>query len=482
MKPTSRSWTRAPRESARESSKASRNPLGRTTLKTLGPFRGSVKDSTYILRMLTPTVAYLGAEVDTSAGGLIVRYSSLPPSLEAHGRVTAAWQHFFETPRDTVGVFAELDTAARLDSTYVVPLLMKAYMLDVKSQWPGVSSIVQRVRPLAPRMSRLEKAVLELFEADLRGDGLDRVEIARRLQALSPGSAEMPLLRVVSAMYIGHVQEALAAINETDPTRGMNLVTPTLLEWSAMTYHHSGSESLEERAVREELKRFKHHPPATYGLARIYAASDDSDLDELLEKGMPPARDANDPRDPVADRIELKAFAARELRSHGYATRARTIFQQLIKDEWQTPPATVVEMKRRARVLYDAGDYTAARTAYEEVMQRDSTDLEALGRIATSALRLGDTVTARRIDERLAKVQRPFLMGANHRWRAAIAAAQGRTAEAVAHLETATRQGLRLMDSPPNLTIHLDPDFVGIEKTAAFKAMLKSLAEASAVK
>jgi hypothetical protein len=31
-----------------------------------------------------------------------------------------------------------------------------------------------------------------------------------------------------------------------------------------------------------------------------------------------------------------------------------------------------------------------------------------------------------------------------------------------------------------NLTVHLDRDFVGIEKTAAYKAMIRSLTEASA--
>jgi hypothetical protein len=39
---------------------------------------------------------------------------------------------------------------------------------------------------------------------------------------------------------------------------------------------------------------------------------------------------------------------------------------------------------------------------------------------------------------------------------------------------------MRLMDSPPNMTVHLDPDFVGIEKTAAYKAFLQTLADATA--
>jgi hypothetical protein len=89
---------------------------------------------------------------------------------------------------------------------------------------------------------------------------------------------------------------------------------------------------------------------------------------------------------------------------------------------------------------------------------------------------------ARRMEERLGRIRGPYLMGRPMRWRAAIAAVEGRTDEAVARLDMAVRQGLRLMDSPPNLTVHLDADFAGLEKTAAYRAMLKSLADASAVK
>lgn len=454
----------------------------RHTLKSLGPFHGSPrKAKDFIVAMLQPTIAYLGAEVDTSAGGLTTRYSS-PPSLEAFQRVNAAWEHFFASPRDTTSVFAELDTAARLDPTYATPLLMKAYMLDVKSQWPGVSEIVQRVRPLAPRMSKMERAALDLFEADLRGDGLARLEIARRLQALSPGSAEMPLLRVVSALYIGNVGEAVAALKETNPTRGMNLVTPTYLEWAAATYHHAGESSLEERAVRDALKRFRHHPPATYGLARVYAARGDRKLGELLGKGIPPARDPNDVRDPAADSIELRLFAGRELRAHGYAAEAKKVFEEVLSRLGTVAPDDRARMLRRSRALYEAGDYQSARDGFRQILAVDSTNAEALGRIATASVHLDDLVTARQMEERLKKVGSPFPMGAGLRWRAAIASAQGKTAQAVALLDEAVRQGLRLMDTPPNLTVHLDPDFVGIEKTPDWKAMLQSLADASSAK
>jgi tetratricopeptide (TPR) repeat protein len=429
--------------------------------------------------MLRPTIAFLAAEVDTTAGGLTTKYSS-PSSIEAFGRVNVAWQHFFASPRDTVSVFAELDTAFRIDSSYALPLLMKAYMLDVKSQWAGVEEMVRRVAPLEPEMSKLERAALDLFRADLRGDALARVGIARRLHVLSPGSAEMPLLRVVSALYVGNVAEALTALGETDPTRGMNLVAPTYLEWASVAYHHAGSASLEERAVREELKRFKHHPPATYGLARVYAADNDSRLSELLEDGIPPARDPNDVRDPALEWYELRMFAGRELRAHGYGAEAQKIFTEVV-DAIQSGSQRYAPLLE-ARAFYDAGQFDAARAAFTQILAADSGNVEAMGRLGAIATRAGDLTTARQMDDRLKRVRQPYLMGAPLRYRAAIAMAAGQTDEAVDLLEMAVRQGMRLLDSPPNLTIHLDPDFVGVEKTAAYKAMVQALAEASASK
>src|SRR6202030_3630437 len=100
--------------------------------RSLGPYYGR-RDSAdaFIKTLLIPTVTFLGQKVDTSAAGLTTGYTS-PTSLEAFERVSHAWQRFFAAPRDTASVFAELDSAARIDTTYATPLLMKAYILDAK--------------------------------------------------------------------------------------------------------------------------------------------------------------------------------------------------------------------------------------------------------------------------------------------------------------------------------------------------------------
>jgi DNA-binding SARP family transcriptional activator/tetratricopeptide (TPR) repeat protein len=452
----------------------------RRIVRSLGPFRGTAAHlSEFLGQMLQPTVAYLHAEVDTSAGGRTTRYSS-PTSIAVQDRVNKAWEHFFQNSSDTTGIFAELDSAARLDPNYPMPTLMKAYMLDVKSQWPGVKQQVDRASPLAENMTKLERGALELYESDLRGDATRRVAIARRLQAMSPASTEMPLLRVVSALYVGNVPEALAALEDIDPTRGMNVVAPTYFEWAATTYHHSGDATLEVRAVRELQKRFRDKPPAIFALTRLHAANNDRDLDDVLRRGVPEAGDRN----ARSDSIELRLFAARELRAHGHANEAMKLFAETLTRFWPPPstPTSLEERRRQARTVYETGDDRRALPMFQAILAIDSLDFEAMGRIGAASARLGDSATARLMDDRLERIRGPYLMGIPLRWRAVIASARGKPDEAVSLLDKAIRHGFRLLDSPINLTVHLDRDFMGIEKTERYKAMLQGLTDASAPK
>ena len=449
------------------------------TLKSLGPYYGTRESAdAFIKSLLVPTVTFLRQKVDTTAGGLTAGYTS-PPSLEAFERVSRAWERFFASPRDTATVFAELDSAARLDTSYATPLLMKAYILDVKSQWAGVSDIVRRVRPLAPKMSRLEKGALELFESDLRGDAVARIAISKRLEALSPGSAEMPLLVVVSSLYAGRPAAAVAALAHTDPDRGLNLATPAYWEWSAEALHEAGDFAREAEVAKTGLKRFKHHPPSTYSLVRVLATRNDKDLRAAVDHGIPPAKDVNDePRDPVGDPQDLMILAGRELRAHGHPAAADSFFARVAQELATLPPnANMVQLRRQAHAFYEAKDYPRAKAAFAAILQRDSLDIESEGRLGTSAVHLGDSATAQRVDAHLATMKRPFLMGRALRWRANIAAVRGRAPEACALLEQAVRQGHRLMDTPLNLTVHLDGDFVAVRSHPAYSAMLQSLAD-----
>ena len=147
----------------------------RQRVKSFGPFKGALTSQDELLRrVIPPMLTYLRTTVDSSSGGRLVIHTA-PTSLEAYRQVSRAWEHYFADPRDTAPVFAAMDeSAARLDTTYAAPSVFKAYILDVRGEWPQVQQIVQRVRPLEEKMSRLDRTGMELFDADLRGNAHDR--------------------------------------------------------------------------------------------------------------------------------------------------------------------------------------------------------------------------------------------------------------------------------------------------------------------
>jgi len=359
----------------------------REPIRTFPPAYGSRKsDDAFIRKMLLPTIAFLGSAVDKSAGAVTASNTS-PPSLEAFERVSRAWERFFANPGDTASVFAELDSAARLDTMYATPLLMKAYILDVKSQWQGTDQIVRRVRHLGPSMSRLERAALELFDADLRGDAVARVAISRRLKELSPGSTEMPLLVVVSACYAGRLSEARAALQETDPARGINLITPSYWEWRAEVLHEAGDYAGEEEAAKTGLRRFRQHPASTYSIVRVLATRNDKSLREVVERGIPAPKDPDaPPHDLAADRQDLMLLAGRELRAHGFTAAADSFFSRVAAELSNTSASAPMDRRlRQAHAFYEAKDYARATSAFAAIVATNPADIEAEGRLGTAA-------------------------------------------------------------------------------------------------
>jgi len=449
----------------------------RQRIKSFGPYKGSPRAPDALLRTLVPpALLFLRTSVDSSAGAATTSQLSVP-SFEAFERLSRAWERYFTSSSDIARIFAALDTAARLDTSYAAPLLMKGYILDVKEQWPEVDRIVKRVRPLTPSMSRLERATLELLEADLDGNAPRRLAVSVRMREMTPGSAEVPLLVVVSALYVGRVADALSAIAATDPNRGMNLGAFPYWQWRSAAQHAAGLAIDEAQTVRQERARFRGVTLMPFDVVRVMAAADDRDLDGYLATGIRLERDAVAPTDTAAARRELMLFAGRELRAHGHAAHADSLFLALAAEMESVgagPSTDALHMK--ADALYEVGLYTRARDAYAAIVAGDSTDFEAQGRLATAAAHAGDSATARRIDRRFAAMKTPFMLGRALRWRASIAAVEGRNDDAIALLEAAARRGCRLIDTPSKLTVHLDGDLTKLQQTPAYTAMLASLA------
>jgi DNA-binding SARP family transcriptional activator len=438
-----------------------------TLLRAVGPLRGPSAQASPLVGVLAMRVtAALAASTDTTPGGSTASLAE-PPSIEAFEHASRAWEMFFSRPKDTAAVFAELARASALDSGYSAPLLMRAYVLDVKERWPAMAHVVAQLQPRRRGMSRIERAALELFEADLRGDLLGRLRAAREMARLSPGSADMALLLAVSASYVNRYAEAAAELQHADPNRGINLVSPMYWAWRSLAAHALGQTRDEEDAANESARRFPSAISSRYALARTHAAAHRLDAlrDVLKDGGL-------DGADPSPEARELAMFAARELRVHGAVRPADSLFARLAALPPPTTAAPREEQRQHALALYEAGQLGAAREAYTSMLVTDSLDLEALGRLGAIAVRLRDSVNARRIDQRLVRWTRPYAFGQPAKWRAHLAALRGDPAQAVALLRTAVSQGYRPMDMGV-ISLHEESDFAAIRHDPGFRDLVR---------
>jgi DNA-binding SARP family transcriptional activator/tetratricopeptide (TPR) repeat protein len=440
-----------------------------TLLRAVGPLRGPSAQASPLVGVLAMRVtAALAASTDTTPGGSTASLAE-PPSIEAFEHASRAWEMFFSRPKDTAAVFAELARASALDSGYSAPLLMRAYVLDVKERWPAMARVVAELQPRRSGMSRIERAALELFEADLRGDLLGRLRAAREMARLSPGSADMALLLAVSASYVNRYAEAAAELQHSDPNRGINLVSPMYWAWRSLAAHALGQTREEEDAANESARRFPSAISSRYALARTHAVAHRLDAlrDVLKDGGL-------DGAVPSVEARELAMFAARELRVHGAARPADSLFGRLaaLPAPHPTAAAPREEQRQHALALYEAGQLDAAREAYTSMLVPDSLDMDAIGRLGSIAVRLRDSVTATRIDQRLARWTRPYAFGQPAKWRAHQAALRGDPAQAVALLRTAISQGYRPMDMGV-ISLHEESDFAAIRHDPGFRDLVR---------
>ncbi|MDQ6635067.1 MAG: hypothetical protein M3Z10_09975, partial [Gemmatimonadota bacterium] len=438
-----------------------------TLLRAVGPIRGPAAQASPLVGTLAIRVtAALAASTDTTPGGATASLAE-PPSIEAFEHTSRAWEMFFSRPKDTAAVFAELARASALDSAYSAPLLMRAYVLDVKEQWPAMAHVVAQVKSRTAGVGRIERAALELFEADLRGDLLGRLRAAREMARFSPGSADMALLLAVSACYVNRYAEAASELEHSDPNRGINLVSPMYWAWRSLAAHALGRTREEEEAANESARRFPSALSSRYALARASAGAQRVAAlrDVLDDEGFYADVPSSEARD-------LAMFAARELRVHGAVRQADSIFARLAALPSPAVSAPRDEHRHHALALYEAGQLDAAREAYAALLASDSLDLDALGRLGAVAVRLGDSAAAGRIDQRLARWARPYAFGQPLEWRAHQAALRGQPAEAVRLLRAAIAQGYRPMDMGV-ISLHEEGDFVRIRNDAGFRDLVR---------
>ena len=413
-------------------------------------------------------LAAVASAIDTTSRGFSAALGQ-PPSYEAYSEVSKAWESFFRD--DVADVFARLHRATLLDSQYMTPLLMAAYVETRLSDWPAVDTLVRKLETHSAELTPAERAVLAGLEADLRGDLWGRLRAARELMSLTPASVEGYTLAASSALFVNRPREALNILSRIDPDRGLLLVAPFYWINQSPALHLLGDHKAEVVSARAGLRRFPDRFWTHLNLLMALAAQGDT---RALRRELP--RITRDDPDPAIGERQKAFYVWRELRAHGHLAAADSWLAELLK----RPAADSRDTSLVATLLEGdlqgaAGRWDSARVIFAEGLTRHPDLPLLLGRLATAAVHAGDTTEARRIGEVLASSNQPYLFGSTSYARARIAAALGDKAAAVDLLRTAWFQGRPIpFDDRNNEDVHSDPEFESLRDFYPFQALMRT--------
>ncbi|MDQ3137667.1 MAG: hypothetical protein M3Q93_08770, partial [Gemmatimonadota bacterium] len=434
--------------------------------RSLNPVSAAIGDPSSVIPTLARrTVASVASAVDTQSMGMAAGLSQ-PPSYQAYDEVSRAWESFWRG--DTADLFRRTAHATALDSAYLPPRLMEAYVRSLDGQWAAVDSIVGAVEAHRSQLTPVEQAIVDGLRANLRGDRPGRVRAARDLARLTPGSFEGYTLLAEMALGVGDPEQALDALSHVDPDRGLLLFSPIYWQSMARAQHERGEYELELETATRGVRRFPDDLGPQVAHIRALAA-----LGRAVEVTREVERAPVGDSDAVLD-LSYRALAgAAELRTHGHGEAAdRLLASTSLASARAASEASSVDLDRiGADLLYEAGRWADARRRYAEVFARYPADIESVIGVGASAARLGDLRDAVRADEQLATWPLAFPLGRNTYGRARIAALRGDSARAVQLLRQSFREGAPVI-SIWERHVHSERDFAGYRGYAPFRALM----------
>ncbi|HEX7335587.1 MAG TPA: AAA family ATPase [Gemmatimonadales bacterium] len=438
-------------------------------IRTVGPVSGSAATPSSLVATLGQrVVAAVAAAVDTTSRGFSAALGA-PPSYEAYTEVSRAWESFFRD--DLNDVFRRLGRASRLDTSYMAPLLMQAYIQTRLADWAAADTLLRRLAAHERWLTPAERAVVDGLRADLRGDLWGRLRAALELIELTPASVEGYTLAASTALMVNRPRQSLLILSKVDPDRGLLLVAP--FYWLAHTaaLHRLKNHGAELESARQAIRRFpERYWPRVNLLLALAAAGDVKALRKQLAHTT-----QEDPYGGTGVR-HASYWVWRELRAHGHAKAATEWLALLVKETPEavtdtTLPGSVLE----GDVQYAAQDWPMARKVYEAGLTRYPRSPLLLGRLGTTAARLGERAEAEQLISRLTTMPDRYLFGSAEYAAARIAAALGQRARAVELLRAAWAAGRSLaFDDRDNEDVHSDPEFATLQTFPPFQKLMRT--------
>ncbi len=444
-----------------------------TLLRSLEPAVGSARDPRAAVAMLSQRVTVALATVMNPKLSEWANLASQPPTYEAYRAFAAGADAWFDRDdaREALPYFYR---AARLDSTYTLPLVWAAWAHRSSGECDKTDSIGGVLGARPERLAPVDELYLERELAFCRGDYAAGYQLSRRLVAALPGSEAAQDALARDALSIGHPREALEILERLHPDRGALRGHPPYYLFLTTAHHLLGEHDQELAAARQGRRQFPSHLGALrWELLALAALGRVQEVREGLDEIPTLPRHAR--RTPGYVMLET----ALELRAHGHPGAGREVLQRALAWTDSRPSAEraiEASLGERLWILYAAERWNEARTLADRLVAEHPDNPTYLGLQGTLAAQRGERDQAGLADRVLAsRWTRPPLRGEAASWRACIAAQLGRPTETVMRLRGAAESGwgfgangiLWLM------ALHVNPCFDSLRGLSDFQALLR---------
>ena len=403
----------------------------------------------------------LASELDMVITAL-VREGSQPPTYEAY----LAWVRGLDVfaQRDFQGSIALFLQAAARDSNFVAPLLWAAASYGNTGQWQTCDSLLRVVEAQRTQLGPLDRGLLDLWIATVKGDIPGRYTAARQMLAEAPASENALFLAGYAATRVFRANEAITLLRRLPVERSRVRwdLYGSGLAWS----YHVGERHEEELVEAQRRRRSAPHwllamEEEGRALAVLGRAAElDRLTADIASIAAQPARSAG---------LTL-LVVAREAFVHGQSEAGRATLARF--DAWEE--GQPVEQRQSfalrrlvAMARHFQRNWPAADTLFTALVVERPQNADLLGWLGAVAAQRGDTARALRLTATLATLDVPYLHGAHTLARARIAAALGRRADAIALTRQSISEG-QLFDA-----IHVVPELLPLRGDPEFDALFR---------
>jgi tetratricopeptide (TPR) repeat protein len=314
------------------------------------------------------------------------------------------------------------------------------------------------------RMTPAERLFLRYLTAQDDGRWLDALNAARELAGLSDSPEYFGLHIAICELALNRPRAAIQALlllpADFDQAEHTGKQAPPM--WLTNAYHMAGDYEAQLKLARESQQRFPDQ--LRFYSAEVGALAALGRLEEI-DKVIEACQSVRAMNYFPAGRVMFSASA--ELRAHGHREASLRLANQAVAWYVARPEAADSELQK-ALALRQAERWAEAKAIADARLAEKPDDPDWLELVGFLAAQLGDSAQARKIEQQLTALKRPYQHGDIAFDRASIAAQLGEKDRAVALLREAFAQGLMF-----GVSLHTELDLQRLQGYPPFEELMK---------